>query len=95
MRKYEMMYVLRPDLNEESITAIVEKLKGIITNTGGEITEFKEMGKRRLAYEIMHLHEGIYFLKYFDATPEIVAEVDRVTRISDEIIRYLIFRVEE
>jgi len=94
MRKYEMMYVLRPDLTEENIALIVEKLKNVIINQGGEITAFKEMGKRRLAYEIKHIKEGFYFLKNFDATPEIVAELERITRISDEVIRYLVFRVD-
>lgn len=95
MRKYEMMYVLRPDLTEENVSAVVDKLKNLVTDQGGEITEFKEMGKRRLAYEIKHLREGIYFLMNFDATPEIVAELERITRISDEVIRYLVFRVDE
>jgi len=95
MRKYEMMYVLRPDLTEENIAAVVDKLKNLVTDQGGEITAFKEMGKRRLAYEIKHLKEGFYFLKNFDATPEIVAELERITRISDEVIRYLVFRIDE
>lgn len=95
MSKYEMMYVLRPDLTEEKIAEVVEKFKNIIINQGGEITAFKEMGKRRLAYEIKHIKEGFYFLKNFDATPEIVAELDRVTRITDEVIRFLIFRVDQ
>ncbi len=95
MRKYEMMYVLRPDLTEESTTAVVDKIKNLVTDQGGEITAFKEMGKRRLAYEIKHLREGVYFLMNFDATPEIVAELERITRISDEVIRYLVFRIDE
>lgn len=95
MRKYEMMYVLRPDLTEENTAVLVDKLKNLVTEPGGEITGFKEMGKRRLAYEIKHLREGVYFLMNFDATPEIVAELERITRISDEVIRYLVFRVDE
>lgn len=95
MRKYEMMYVLRPELSEEAVAAVVEKLKNIVTSEGGEITAFKEMGKRRLAYEIKHLKEGIYFLMNFDATQALVAELERITRITDEVIRYLIIREDE
>lgn len=89
MRKYELMYIVRPDLEETTVTASVEKFQGIINN-GGEITKHNVMGKRRLAYEINKFREGIYVLVNFNATPETVAELDRVMKISDEIIRFLI-----
>lgn len=95
MRKYEMMYVLHPDLTEDAAAALVEKLKNVVTNNGGEITEFKEMGKRRLAYEIKKVRDGIYFLMNFDADQKASAELDRITRISDGVIRHLIFRIDE
>jgi len=89
MRKYEVMYILRPDLEQEAVEAVTEKFKGIISN-GGEITKHEVMGKRRLAYEIQKLREGIYVLVNFNAAPEIVNELDRVLRISDEVIRFLV-----
>jgi len=89
MRKYEVMYILRPELEQEAIQAAVEKFQGIIQN-GGEITKHDVMGKRRLAYEINKIRDGIYVLVNFTATPEVVAELERILKISDEVIRYLI-----
>ncbi|GIP40626.1 30S ribosomal protein S6 [Paenibacillus sp. J31TS4] len=89
MRKYEVMYIIRTDIEQEATQAVIEKFEGIINN-GGEITKNEVMGKRRLAYEIDKFRDGHYVLVHFNATPEVVAELDRVMKISDEIIRYLI-----
>lgn len=89
MRKYEVMYIVRPDLEQEAVQAVVEKFQGIIQN-GGEITKHDVMGKRRLAYEINKIRDGIYVLVNFTATPDVVAELERILKISDEVIRYLI-----
>ncbi|WP_059050433.1 30S ribosomal protein S6 [Paenibacillus senegalimassiliensis] len=89
MRKYEVMYIIRPDVEQEAVQALVEKFQGIIQN-GGEITKHDVMGKRRLAYEINKIRDGIYVLVNFTATPEVVAELERILKISDEVIRYLI-----
>lgn len=89
MRKYEVMYIIRPDVEQEAVQATVEKFQGIIQN-GGEITKHEVMGKRRLAYEINKIRDGIYVLVNFTATPEVVAELERILKISDEVIRYLI-----
>lgn len=89
MRKYELMYIIRPDIEQEAVDGTIEKFQGII-NHGGEITNHEVMGKRRLAYEINKFREGIYILVNFEANKEVVAELERVMRISDEIIRYLI-----
>ncbi|AZK45599.1 30S ribosomal protein S6 [Paenibacillus lentus] len=89
MRKYEVMYIIRPELEQEAVQAVVDKFQGIIQN-GGEITKHEVMGKRRLAYEINKIRDGIYVLVNFTATPEVVAELERILKISDEVIRYLI-----
>jgi len=89
MRKYEVMYILRPDVEQEAVQAIVEKFQGIISN-GGEITKHEVMGKRRLAYEIKKFRDGTFVLVNFSTTPEVVAELERIMKISDEVIRYLI-----
>jgi len=91
MRKYEVMYIIRTDVEEEAVQSTIEKLQGIINN-GGEITKHDVMGKRRLAYEINKFRDGIYVLVQFTATAEVVAELDRVMKISDEIIRSLIVK---
>lgn len=92
MRKYELLYIVRSDLDEQAVQANVEKFQGIITNGGGEITNLNIMGKRRLAYEINKNRDGIYVLVNFNATPEIVKELDRVIRITDEVIRFIIVK---
>ncbi len=89
MRKYEVMYIIRPDVEQEAVQATVEKFQGIIQN-GGEITKHEVLGKRRLAYEINKVRDGVYVLVNFTATPEVVAELERILKISDEVIRYLI-----
>lgn len=91
MRKYEVMYIIRTDIEQEAIQAAIEKYQGIINN-GGEIAKHEVMGKRRLAYEINKFRDGVYVLVQFNATAEVVAELDRVMRISDEIVRYLIVK---
>ncbi|QHW32211.1 30S ribosomal protein S6 [Paenibacillus rhizovicinus] len=89
MRKYEVMYIIRPETEQESVQALTEKFQAIIGN-GGEITKHDVIGKRRLAYEINKVRDGIYVLVHFNATPEVVNELDRVMKITDEVIRFLI-----
>lgn len=93
MRKYEVMYIVRPELEQEALQAVVDKFQGIIQN-GGEITKHDVLGKRRLAYEINKIRDGVYVLVNFNATPEVVSELERIMKISDEVIRYLITRDE-
>ena len=92
MRKYEVMYIIRSEAEQETVQAIVDKFNGIIGN-GGEVTKTDVMGKRRLAYEIdKSIRDGIYVLVHFNAPAEVIVELDRVMRITDEIIRHLIVR---
>ncbi|WP_028608674.1 30S ribosomal protein S6 [Paenibacillus harenae] len=91
MRKYEVMYIIRPDVEQENVQAIVDKFNGIISN-GGEVTKTDVMGKRRLAYEINKLRDGYFVLVHFNATTEVVNELDRIMKITDEVIRSLIVR---
>lgn len=92
MRNYEILFILRPDLTDEEIEASRGKVKSIITDQGGEVTKLDTMGKRRLAYEIGDYREGVYTVIYFTATQELVKELDRIVRISEDIIRYLIVK---
>lgn len=90
MRKYELMYIIRPDIEQEAVQAAVDKFQGVISNDGGEITKHDVMGKRRLAYEIKKFRDGIYVLVNFTAQPAVVAELERQLKISDEVIRHLV-----
>jgi len=91
MRKYEVMYIIRPDVEQETLQSVVEKFNAIIAS-GGEIIKSEVLGKRRLAYEIKKFRDGIYVVVNFNAPPQVVAELDRVLRITDEVIRHLIVR---
>ncbi|OUM93704.1 MAG: 30S ribosomal protein S6 [Thermobacillus sp. ZCTH02-B1] len=93
MRKYEVLYIVRPDVEQEALQSVVEKFNAIISN-GGQVIKSEIMGKRRLAYEIKKFRDGIYVVVNFSAPPEVVKELDRVMRISDEVIRHLIVRDE-
>lgn len=92
MRKYEVMYIIRPDVEQEVVEATVEKFNAIITNGGGEITKHDVLGKKRLAYEIKKFRDGYYVLTQFTADSAVVNELDRVMKITDEIIRHLVVR---
>ncbi len=87
--KYELMYVLNPNLTEEETAALVEKFKTLI-EANGTLEETELMGKRKLAYEINYLTEGYYVLVRFTCAPGFPAELDRVLGITDGVIRSLI-----
>jgi small subunit ribosomal protein S6 len=96
VRKYETVFILHPTLDEEAVNANVEKFKGVIENGGGVIENVDVWGKRKLAYEIKKVNEGIYVLFNFSAEPdELPKELDRNFRISDSVIRYMIINLEE
>ncbi len=86
---YEAVYILNPSLNEEQIAALVEKFKKVV-EANGTVTEVNEWGKRRLAYPINDLMEGYYVLMTFTAAAAIPAEMDRIFRITDGVMRSMI-----
>ena len=92
--KYEVMYVLNPNLSEEETAALVEKFKTLVEQNG-TLEEMEEMGKRKLAYEINYISEGYYVLVKFTSGPDFPAELDRVLGITDGILRSLITRRPE
>lgn len=95
MRSYELLMIVRPDVEDAAAQATVEKFTGLITAQGGEIEKVDAWGKRRLAYEINDYKDGIYTLVYFKGEPSVAAELDRVLKITDEVIRFLIVRQGE
>ena len=87
--KYELLYIMDPDLSEEDYTAIVEKFRTLISENG-TVDEIDEWGKRKLAYLINDKAEGSYVLVKFTSAPDFPAELDRVLRITDGVVRSLI-----
>ncbi len=87
--KYEVMYIISPNLSEEETAAVVDKFKGLV-EAHGTLEELEEMGKRKLAYEINYISEGYYVLMKFVSGPDFPAELDRILGITDGIMRRLI-----
>lgn len=92
MRKYETMYIIDPTLEEDAVKALIERFSNLIENQGGQIEKIDEWGKRRLAYPIEDHNEGYYVLVNFSAESDLPEELERVYKITDEILRYLIIK---
>ena len=91
--KYEIVYIIDPAKGEEGIAALVEKFKAMV-EAEGTLTGIEEWGKRRLAYPINDLPEGYYVFMTCECKPELPAELDRVFKITDGIMRSIIVAVE-
>ena len=95
MNKYEIMFIVRPDMEEDEIKKTAEEMKKVLTDGKANMLEEKAMGQRELAYEINKFTTGYYFLFVVEATAETVKEFDRIVRINESILRHLIVRVED
>nr|MDH3083200.1 30S ribosomal protein S6 [Bacillus subtilis]WGD75958.1 30S ribosomal protein S6 [Bacillus subtilis] len=95
MRKYEVMYIIRPNIDEESKKAVIERFNNVLTSNGAEITGTKDWGKRRLAYEINDFRDGFYQIVNVQSDVAAVQEFDRLAKISDDIIRHIVVKEEE
>lgn len=95
MNKYEIMFIVRPDMEEAEIKKTAEEVKKVLTDGNATMTEEKVMGQRELAYEIKKFTTGYYFLFVVEATSATVKEFDRVARINENLLRHLIVKVED
>ncbi|GAA0378170.1 30S ribosomal protein S6 [Bacillus horti] len=95
MRKYEVMYIVRPDLEEEATKATVERYQTVVTDNGGEVEKLDDKGKRRLAYEINDYREGYYVLMNINANPAVVDELERLFNINEDIMRFIVVKEDE
>ena len=94
MRKYEVIFIVKP-LEEEATNAVIEKFSKLITDNGGTIDKEDRWGKKRLAYEIKDCTDGYYCLLYVTCEPACIAEVDRVMKINDDLLKHMIVKSEE
>ncbi|MFS0657012.1 30S ribosomal protein S6 [Bacillus sp. 179-C3.3 HS] len=94
MRKYEVMYIIRPTVDDEAKQAVIERFNNVLTSNGAEITGTKDWGKRRLAYEINDFREGFYQIVNVQSEAAAVQEFDRLAKISDDIIRHIVVKEE-
>jgi len=95
VKAYELLLLLNPTLDEEARAATVEKVHGVISAGGGTVDSADTWGKRKLAFEIDKLTEGDYELIMFHATPDSIAELDRVLRITDPVVRFMLVHRED
>jgi small subunit ribosomal protein S6 len=90
MKPYEAGIVFRPELEGEALDQAIERTLQFIRAHGGEPGEPDRWGRRRLAYEIDHVHDGVYVFVPFEAGPNLAAELERHLRLQDDVLRYLV-----
>jgi small subunit ribosomal protein S6 len=95
MNKYEMMFIVKTTLDEEAANKVSKVYEDIIKSMKGNLTDSKNLGNKKLAYPIKKEATGYYYVLNFEATPEIVAEVDRKARIDESVLRHMIIRLDE
>ena len=89
---YEAMYLVHPSVDDDRLSEIIQRYNQVVESGGGVIERSGKWDRRRLAYPINKVQEATYVLMYFRAAPQVPAELDRLFRISDEVIRHLIIR---
>ncbi len=95
MRNYELMYIIRPNIEEEEQKSVIETFNNTLTNNGAEIEKVDELGSKRLAYEINDFRDGYYVVVYFKGDENSVNEFERQAKFSDDIIRHIVVRLDE
>ena len=95
MNKYEMMYIIDAALEDAPRKELIEKVSAQIAANGGVVEKVDEWGKRRLAYAINYKTEGYYVLVNFSAASEVPHEIERLLQINEQVLRYLVIRLEE
>lgn len=92
MREYEIMAILDPEADEQTVAGVVDRITKILSEREGEVSNVDRWGRRKLAYEINRKSEGNYVLVVVKSEPEALAELDRVLNLADEVIRFKIIR---
>jgi len=95
LRTYELMMIAEPELDEEGVAAVTERVQQVITNNGGEVIKVKQMGRRKLAYPIQRRREGHYVLIHANMERETITELERNLRLSEDVFRHLLVRLDE
>ncbi|PYY11256.1 MAG: 30S ribosomal protein S6 [Acidobacteria bacterium] len=94
-RTYEVMFIVRPDLQEEEIDKLISNLESQATNAGATVKNIERMGKRRLAYIVRKFVDGFYILLTVDADGKAIHEIERRLRVSEPVIKFISVRVDE
>jgi len=93
-RKYEAFYIVKPEFNDGEVQKVADRFKGVVEGHGGSVESAAKWDKRKLAYEIDGHKEGNYILMNFEAPADLPAELNRLMRISDDVIRHRIYKLD-
>ncbi|MBW8747576.1 MAG: 30S ribosomal protein S6 [Acidobacteria bacterium] len=94
-RTYEVMFIVRPDVQEEDLDKLIEGFSGTVTTNGGEVKSVEKMGRRRLAYVVRKFQDGLYILMNVAADGKLIAELERRLRVTEQVIKFITVRTDE
>ncbi len=95
MRKYEVMFIVRPDIADEDLDRLISTLETNITTAGGTLTGTERMGKRRLAYPVRRFADGNYILLRVEGQGGLIKEIERRLRVAEQVIKFITVRTDE
>ena len=95
MRKYELLFIVRPDAPEEDLDKLIAQMEGVVTGSGGKIEKTEKMGRRRLAYRVAGFQDGHYVLFVMEGDGGTIKEFERRLRVTDSVIKFMTVRVDE
>ena len=95
MKRYEIMFILKPELSESKIDSEVEKIKNAVAKRNGRVDELNIWGRRQLAYPVKKFQEGVYLLGYFELAEKTPQELSKEWKLSSDILRFLILKKEK
>jgi small subunit ribosomal protein S6 len=95
MRKYELIFIVRPDTTEEDLDKLIAQMEGVVSGAGGKIEKTEKMGRHRLAYRVQGFQDGHYVLFTLEGSGDTVKEFERRLRVTDTVIKFLAVRVDE
>ena len=94
-RTYEIMFIVRPDVEEADLDKLIEGFSTNVTSGGGEVKTVEKMGRRRLAYTVRKFNDGFYVLLTIAAEGKLITEIERRLRVSEQVIKFITVRMDE
>ena len=94
-RTYEIMFIVRPDVEEAELDKLIEGFSANVTTGGGEVKSVEKMGRRRLAYTVRKFNDGFYVLMNVAAQGSLITEIERRLRVSEQVIKFITVRMDE
>ena len=95
MRKYELMFIVRPDVAEDEVAKLVAQMENVVAGAGGKVEKVDKLGHRRLAYRVRKQREGIYILFTLEGNGDTVKEFERRLKVTDTVIKFMAVRIDE